>query len=116
MAPSSTARCELASPTFWQLALGELFSVAIFLSLFPSHHILLNCSLHKTRLHYTTLYYHSVQGAASGASHDANKEQAKNSNASLGDRASAGVNAVSDKIDQKSHDAKAEAHKETAKN
>ncbi|SCZ97606.1 BZ3500_MvSof-1268-A1-R1_Chr4-3g07291 [Microbotryum saponariae] len=58
----------------------------------------------------------SVQGAVSGASHEGNKEVAKDSNASLSDRASAGFSAVSDKIDQKSHDAKAEAHKETAKN
>ncbi|KAM0789873.1 hypothetical protein ACM66B_006719 [Microbotryomycetes sp. NB124-2] len=58
----------------------------------------------------------SVQGAVSGASKETNKEIAKDSNASLGDRASAGLSAVSDKLDESSHNAKATAHKETAKN
>ncbi|KAK4046511.1 hypothetical protein OIO90_006547, partial [Microbotryomycetes sp. JL221] len=58
----------------------------------------------------------TVQGAVSGASKETNKEIAKDSNASLGDRASAGMNALSDKIDESSHNAKAEGHKEMAKN
>jgi hypothetical protein len=53
----------------------------------------------------------SVQGAGSQASHEANKQVAKDSDASVGSRATAAKDAVSDKFDQKSHDTKADAHK-----
>ena len=46
----------------------------------------------------------TVQGTLSGTSHEANKEVAKDSDASLGDRASAAKDAVGDKVDQKGHD------------
>ncbi len=48
----------------------------------------------------------------SGASYDANKEKVKDSDNTIGDRVGAGVSAVGDKIEEKSHKAKAEAHKE----
>ncbi|KAG5984266.1 hypothetical protein E4U55_005424 [Claviceps digitariae] len=57
----------------------------------------------------------TVQGAVSGASHETNKEVAKDSNATLGTRLTAGKDAISDKIDQKGHDTKADVHKEAAK-
>ncbi|TVY27118.1 Glucose-repressible protein [Lachnellula hyalina] len=53
----------------------------------------------------------SIQGAGAQASHEANKETAKSSDASLGTRASAAKDSVGDKFDQKSHDTKAEVHK-----
>jgi hypothetical protein len=46
----------------------------------------------------------SVQGATSKASSTANKEVAKDSDASISTRATAAKDAVSDKLDQKSHD------------
>jgi hypothetical protein len=54
----------------------------------------------------------SVQQATSGASKEANKNVAKDSNASLGTRASAAKDAVGDKASETSHDGKAEAHKQ----
>ncbi|GAO17421.1 uncharacterized protein UV8b_06146 [Ustilaginoidea virens] len=57
----------------------------------------------------------TVQGAVSGASHEANKEVAKDSNVSAGTRLSAAKDAVGDKLEQKGHDSKAEVHKEAAK-
>jgi hypothetical protein len=53
----------------------------------------------------------TVQGAASGASKEANKSVAKDSNASLGSRATAAKDAVGDKIDETSHNTKADVHK-----
>ena len=44
----------------------------------------------------------SVSGALSGASSEANKSVAKDSDASLGTRASAAKDSVGDKMDQKS--------------
>ncbi|PHH61369.1 hypothetical protein CDD81_447 [Ophiocordyceps australis] len=57
----------------------------------------------------------TVQGAASGVSKEANKEVAKDSNVNVGTRASAAKDALGDKIDQVTHDNKAEAHKQVAK-
>ncbi|KAH7019252.1 glucose-repressible protein Grg1 [Ilyonectria destructans] len=58
----------------------------------------------------------TVQGATSGVSKEANKEVAKDSNAPIGTRANAAVDAVGDKIDQTTHENKAEVHKNIAKN
>ncbi|KAJ4150143.1 hypothetical protein LMH87_010908 [Akanthomyces muscarius] len=58
----------------------------------------------------------TVQGAISGASKETNKEVAKDSNANVGTRLSAAKDAVGDKMDQSGHNAKADAHKEIAKN
>ncbi|KAM0789875.1 hypothetical protein ACM66B_006721 [Microbotryomycetes sp. NB124-2] len=67
----------------------------------------------KDAVNYVT---ESVQEAASGASKEKNKEVAKgNTDASLSERASAGLSAASDKLDESKHSAKAEAHKESAK-
>ncbi|KAH8171133.1 glucose-repressible protein grg1 domain-containing protein [Sarocladium implicatum] len=57
----------------------------------------------------------TVQGALSGASKEANKEVAKDSNAPIGTRATAAKDALSDKVDESTHDNKAEAHKQYAK-
>ncbi|KAJ9612364.1 hypothetical protein H2200_003961 [Cladophialophora chaetospira] len=51
----------------------------------------------------------------SGASKEANKNVAKDSDASLGTRASAGKDAVSDKLDESKNSASATANKESAK-
>ncbi|KAI3573404.1 glucose repressible protein Grg1 [Fusarium oxysporum f. sp. albedinis] len=53
-----------------------------------------------------------AQKVASGTSKEANKEVAKDQNSSIGTRASAAKDAVSDKIDESKHDGKAEAHKQ----
>ncbi|MCJ1376212.1 Glucose-repressible protein [Loxospora ochrophaea] len=57
----------------------------------------------------------TVQGATSGASKEANKQVAKDNDASLGTRASAAKDAVGDKVDEHSHDASASVNKEAAK-
>jgi len=57
----------------------------------------------------------SVQSAGATASKEANKSVAKDSDASLGTRASAGIDALGDKKDETSHDIKGDAHKEAAK-
>ncbi|KAM0307498.1 hypothetical protein HYE67_000830 [Fusarium culmorum] len=54
----------------------------------------------------------TVQQAASGASKETNKEVAKDSNAPIGTRASAAKDALSDKADEKTHEGKANVHKE----
>ncbi|GAA5895655.1 hypothetical protein JCM8208_005291 [Rhodotorula glutinis] len=57
----------------------------------------------------------SVSEAVSGASKEGNKEIAKgHTDASLGDRASAGFNAVGDKIDESKAGSKADAFKTSA--
>ncbi|CEJ91145.1 Putative Grg1 protein [[Torrubiella] hemipterigena] len=56
----------------------------------------------------------SVQGAISGVSKEANKEVAKDSNASVGTRLTAAKDAVGDAINESGHNAKAEVHKEAA--
>ena len=53
----------------------------------------------------------TVQGTGAEASKEANKSVAKDSDASLSSRASAAKDAVSDKIDESSHDTKADVHK-----
>jgi hypothetical protein len=53
----------------------------------------------------------SVQGAGATASKEANKNVAKDSDASLGSRATAAKDAVFDKKDEKSHDIKGETYK-----
>ncbi|KAL4950650.1 glucose-repressible protein Grg1 [Aspergillus filifer] len=58
----------------------------------------------------------TVQGAGSSASKETNKNVAKDNDASLSARATAAKDAVVDKKDEKSHDAKADVHKEAAKN
>ncbi|KDN42397.1 Grg1 protein [Tilletiaria anomala UBC 951] len=57
----------------------------------------------------------SVQGAISQGSYETNKAVAKDSNASIGTRISAGVDAINDKIEQKGHEAGADLHNEAAK-
>ena len=49
---------------------------------------------------------------ASSASYEGHKEQVKDSNNTVGERVGAGFSAVGDKIEEKAHKAKAEAHKE----
>ncbi|CAG7941777.1 unnamed protein product [Penicillium salamii] len=58
----------------------------------------------------------SVQGTGAEASKEANKGVAKDNDASLTSRATAAKDAVVDKKDEKSHDVKADVHKEAAKN
>ncbi|KKP00019.1 hypothetical protein THAR02_07877 [Trichoderma harzianum] len=53
-----------------------------------------------------------VQQATSGASKETNKQVAKDSDASVGTRASAAKDALGDKMDESKHDAKGEAHKQ----
>ncbi|KAF2705463.1 glucose-repressible gene protein [Pleomassaria siparia CBS 279.74] len=57
----------------------------------------------------------SVQGGGATASKEANKEVAKDNDASLGSRASAAKDAIGDKADESSHNTKADVHKEAAK-
>merc|ERR1712093_553294 len=52
----------------------------------------------------------SVQGGGAQASKEANKQVAKDGDAGVGTRASAANDAVSDKIDQSSHEGKADLH------
>ncbi|GAA6020680.1 hypothetical protein JCM11491_000517 [Sporobolomyces phaffii] len=59
----------------------------------------------------------SVVGASAESKKEANKEVAKgNTDASVGDRVSAGFSAIGNKADESKANAKAEAHKESAKN
>jgi len=53
-----------------------------------------------------------VSAVTSGASYEANKETVKDSDNTVGERVGAGFSAVGDKIEEKSHKAKAEAHKQ----
>jgi len=53
----------------------------------------------------------SVQGAGATASKEANKQVAKDSDASLSSRATATKDAVGDKVDESSHNTKADVHK-----
>jgi len=50
--------------------------------------------------------------ATSAASYEGNKEKVKDSDNTLGERVGAGFSAVGDKLEEKAHKAKAEAHKE----
>ncbi|TGO64758.1 hypothetical protein BOTNAR_0085g00150 [Botryotinia narcissicola] len=57
----------------------------------------------------------TIQGATATTSKEANKQVAKDSDASLSTRASAGVDAIKDKADESGHNTKADVHKEAAK-
>ncbi|KAK7750199.1 hypothetical protein SLS62_007828 [Diatrype stigma] len=57
----------------------------------------------------------SVKSATNAGSKEANKEVAKDNNASLGTRASAAKDAVGDKVDEKKYDTSANVNKEAAK-
>ncbi|KAL2760526.1 hypothetical protein ACRALDRAFT_2096831 [Sodiomyces alcalophilus JCM 7366] len=57
----------------------------------------------------------SVQQAGSTASKEANKNVAKDSDASLGSRATAAKDAVGDKVDEQKHSTQADVHKEASK-
>lgn len=57
----------------------------------------------------------TVQGAGATASKEANKEVAKDNNASLSTRAQAAGDAISDKVDEQTHNRKADVHKEASK-
>lgn len=56
----------------------------------------------------------SVQSTFATGSKEANKEVAKDSDQSIGTRLNAGIDAAKDKMDESSHDAKAEAYKQKA--
>ncbi|POY74909.1 hypothetical protein BMF94_1885 [Rhodotorula taiwanensis] len=56
----------------------------------------------------------TVQQYTAGASKEANKDAAKDSNNSLGERASAGIDALGDKAKESKHDAKASGYRESA--
>lgn len=53
----------------------------------------------------------TVQGTGAEASKEANKSVAKDSDASLSSRATAAKDAVGDKMDESSHNTKADVHK-----
>ncbi|MCJ1412565.1 Glucose-repressible protein [Ptychographa xylographoides] len=57
----------------------------------------------------------TVQGAGSQASKEANKQVAKDSNATLSTRATATKDMIGDKLDQHGHETSANVHKEAAK-
>jgi len=57
----------------------------------------------------------SVQGGGAEASKEANKSVAKDNDASLSSRLTAGKDAIVDKKDETSHNTKADVHKESAK-
>ncbi|KAK4929975.1 Glucose-repressible protein [Elasticomyces elasticus] len=57
----------------------------------------------------------SISGAGATASKEANKNVAKDSNAGIGTRLNAAGDALSDKVDESGHNAKADVHKEAAK-
>ncbi len=54
----------------------------------------------------------TVNSATATTSKEANKEVAKDSNAGVGTRINAGIDALGDKADESSSDAKASAHKQ----
>jgi len=56
-----------------------------------------------------------VKEVTRGASAEANKEKAKDSNQSLGNRAGGAIDYAGDKIKESGHAANKEAHKEAAK-
>ncbi|GAA5833671.1 hypothetical protein JCM11251_003199 [Rhodosporidiobolus azoricus] len=74
-------------------------------------------SIQKTASDAVNYVSETVQEYTAGSSKEANKEVAKgNTNASLTDRASAGFDALGDKVNEEKHAGKAEAHKQSAKN
>ncbi|GAO15796.1 uncharacterized protein UV8b_03081 [Ustilaginoidea virens] len=54
----------------------------------------------------------TVKQATSGVSKETNKEVAKDSDASIGTRASAAKDALGDKVNEHKHEGKAAAHKQ----
>ncbi|CAF9909095.1 MAG: Glucose-repressible protein [Heterodermia speciosa] len=70
----------------------------------------------ETVKQYANQAAETIQGKGSEASKEANKNVAKDSDASLGTRASAAKDAVGDKFDEQKHETKADVHKEAAKN
>ncbi|KYK54970.1 glucose-repressible protein [Drechmeria coniospora] len=58
----------------------------------------------------------TIQGAASGASKEANKQVAKDGNVDVSTRLSAAKDAVGDKLEESGHNSKAEVHKQYVKN
>lgn len=56
-----------------------------------------------------------MTGAVSTGSKEANKEVAKDGNATVGTRLSAAKDAVGDKVDEQKHNTSADVHKEAAK-
>ncbi|KAH8663932.1 glucose-repressible gene protein [Xylariales sp. PMI_506] len=57
----------------------------------------------------------SVNSATSTGSKEANKQVAKDNDASIGTRAGAAKDALGDKFDEQKHSASADVHKEAAK-
>ncbi|EAU31360.1 conserved hypothetical protein [Aspergillus terreus NIH2624] len=57
----------------------------------------------------------TIQGTGAEASKEANKQVAKDSDASISTRASAAKDALGDKKDEYSHNTKADVHKEASK-
>ncbi|KAI4598903.1 Glucose-repressible protein [Pestalotiopsis sp. 9143b] len=57
----------------------------------------------------------TVKGAASTGSKEANKQVAKDGNADVSTRLSAGKDAIGDKVDEKKHNTSADVHKEATK-
>ncbi|KAJ3546282.1 hypothetical protein NM208_g1634 [Fusarium decemcellulare] len=58
----------------------------------------------------------TVQQGGATTSKEANKQVAKDSDASLGTCASAAIDAVGDKVDEQKHSVNADVHREAAKN
>ncbi|KAL8918825.1 MAG: hypothetical protein Q9172_005259 [Xanthocarpia lactea] len=58
----------------------------------------------------------SVQGTGATAQKEGNKEVARDSNQSLGERATAAKDAASNKMEEQKHETKSEADKQAAKN
>jgi len=75
---------------------------------------IINTVVEKTKDAYNYVT-EKISEAASAAGYEAHKEQAKDSNETVGSRVGAGINAVGDKIEEKSHCAKAEAAKQQLK-
>jgi hypothetical protein len=59
-----------------------------------------------------TIVFSILAEATSATAYEGHKEQVKNSDNTVGERVGAGFSAVGDKIEEKAHKAKAEAHKE----
>jgi len=57
----------------------------------------------------------TVQGAGATTSKEANKNVAKDSNASISTRAQAAGDAIGDKFDEQAHNRKADVHEQAAK-
>jgi hypothetical protein len=84
-----------------------------------SLHLVIGTSQHLTDIPFfrnaANYVSESIQGAGATASKEANKNVAKDNNASLSTRAQAAGDAISDKVDEQTHDRKADVHREAAK-